>query len=161
MTIDCFQELAQLLHYQSIVLATVVEVIGSVPREVGAKMLMGSDGLLYGTIGGGAGEAKVIQQAQSVLATGQKQAVEIDLSGASHRETQGICGGWMRVWLERWNSDAIALLHILLNQLSSGQSVTLVTPFTAGHVPYLLQAQAEQPTNAFHRWGRSLWRTAR
>ncbi|MGG6294106.1 XdhC family protein [Leptolyngbya sp. AN02str] len=147
MTIDCFEQLAQLLPQHPVVLATVVEVTGSVPREVGAKMLIGADGLLYGTIGGGAGEAKVLQQGQALLATGQKCAVEIDLSGAPHRETQGICGGWMRVWLERWDSRAIALVQTLLQKLQTGQSATLVTPFTA-QSPYLLNSPAQSTTQS-------------
>ncbi len=43
-------------------------------------------------MGGGAGEAKVCQIAQEILTTGKKQWVTIDLSGATHKPTEGICG---------------------------------------------------------------------
>ncbi len=140
--LDCYR---QLLERMPAVLATVVQAKGSVPREVGAKMIIGADGKIFGTIGGGAGEAKVIQQASKVLQTGKKQWVEIDLTGAPQRETQGICGGTMRVWLERWQGDrAVSLIRQIVNQLESGQSVAIVTPFDSE--PYLSE---DCPDRAF------------
>lgn len=139
MSVFCYQKLAEVLPVESIVLATVIDTKGSVPREIGAKMLIGSDGKTFDTIGGGAGEAKVIQQAIAVLQTGEKQAVEIDLSGAPQRETQGICGGWMCVWLERWTSRDLPLVEVILDRLQSGQSLTLVTPFDQDRSPHLLE----------------------
>ncbi len=41
--------------------ATIVEVKGSVPREVGAKMIIHPYGKHIGTVGGGCGEAEVIR----------------------------------------------------------------------------------------------------
>lgn len=143
MPLDFYTQLQQQLQQGSIVLATVIHSKGSVPREVGAKMIVGADGHIVQTIGGGAGEAKVIRQAITLLETGEKQLVEIDLTGdladASQRETQGICGGWMQVWLERWSGEtSIALVQQILDRLQSGQSVTLVTPFQSSQFPYLL-----------------------
>jgi xanthine dehydrogenase accessory factor len=133
-----YQQFAKWLKQEPVILATVVQVKGSAPREVGAKMAIRSDGGILGTIGGGAGEAKVIQQALQTLATGNKQWVEIDLSGAAQRETQGVCGGTMRVWLERWQgSRAIALTEQILELLKAGKSGTLTTPFTQEQPPYL------------------------
>ncbi len=135
--LEFYQQMAQALQQSSAVLATVVSVTGSVPREVGAKMLVCRDRTI-GTIGGGAGEAKVIRQALEVLATGEKQFVEIDLSGASQRETQGVCGGAMQVWLERWSGgEAVELVKQIIEILSSGGCGTLVTPFSEDSQPYL------------------------
>ena len=135
---DVYHQLAEVLRQDAAVLATVIEVKGSAPREVGAKMLVYAIDRAWGTIGGGAGEAKVIQQARIVLETGEKQSVEIDLSGFADRETQGICGGWMRVWVERWTGEAaIERVNQILDRLTAGQEVTLVTPFAADQSPYL------------------------
>ncbi|PIG94012.1 XdhC/CoxI family protein [Gloeocapsopsis sp. IPPAS B-1203] len=135
--LEFYQQMAQALQQGAAVLATVVNVTGSVPREVGAKMLVCRDGTI-GTIGGGAGEAKVIYQALQVLATGEKQFVEIDLSGASQRETQGVCGGTMQVWLERWSgNEAIELIEQIIEILSSCEYGALVTPFLEDSQPYL------------------------
>jgi xanthine dehydrogenase accessory factor len=133
------------------VLATVVNAQGSVPREVGAKLVVDAHGQAFGTIGGGAGEAKVLRQAQAVLQTGQKQLVEIDLSGAPQRQTQGICGGHMRVWLERWQGEAAkSLAEGIVEALNEGRSLTLITPFVAEQSPYLAEAPVQlDPTTAF------------
>lgn len=139
--LDCFQQLAQALTQGSAVLATVIQVKGSVPREVGAKMIVCASGQVLNTIGGGAGEAKVIRQAMQVLQTGEKQRVEIDLTGVPQRATEGICGGQMQVWLERWQgATAVTLVAEILATLQQGQPVTLVTPFATDQSPYLIRS---------------------
>ncbi|MBD2424393.1 XdhC/CoxI family protein [Phormidium sp. FACHB-1136] len=142
--ITCFQQLAQALTYGPAVLATVVSVRGSVPREVGARLVVDAQGQAFNTIGGGAGEAKVLAQAQVVLQTGEPQRVDIDLTGAPNRTTQGVCGGFMQVWLERWQGEeALALATTLVQRLQAGQAVTLVTPLDGNAAPYL----SETPVN--------------
>jgi len=142
--LEFYQQLAQAMVKSPVVLATVTHIKGSVPREVGAKMFVCRDGCIGGTIGGGAGEAKVITQALKVLETGEKQFVEIDLSGAQTRDTQGVCGGRMQVWLERWaGKKAIALVHQILDILNSGQAGVLVTPFDAARFPYVRLSHSE------------------
>jgi len=146
MASDCeiYHQLAIALERGAVVVATVIAVQGSVPREVGAKLLLDSDGRQFDTIGGGAGEAKVLQVAQTVLQTGEKQRVTVDLSGLPERETQGICGGQMQVWVERWQGQAaIALAHEIWTRLQAGQSFFWVTPLTATRSPWLSR---EQPT---------------
>ena len=49
------------------VMATVVEAKGSVPREAGAKMLVFLDGGTFGTVGGGAIEKRVIDEARKMM----------------------------------------------------------------------------------------------
>ncbi|NJL48226.1 MAG: XdhC family protein [Leptolyngbyaceae cyanobacterium SM2_5_2] len=147
----CFQQLAQALSYGPAVLATVTATRGSVPREVGARLVVDAKGQAFHTIGGGAGEAKVLHQAQAVLHTGEKQFVDIDLSGAPQRQTQGVCGGHMRVWLERWQGEAArALVQSILQRLQAGQAVTLVTPFDRAAEPYLAEDTVQiDPATAY------------
>jgi xanthine dehydrogenase accessory factor len=141
MSLDFYRQFAEALCQGAVGVATVIETKGSVPREVGAKMLVyaiDQPTQIWGTIGGGAGEAKVIRQARTVLQTGEKQSLDIDLSGSADRETQGICGGWMRVWLERWTGEAaIALVQQILDRLEAGRSAILITPFATDQFPYL------------------------
>jgi xanthine dehydrogenase accessory factor len=134
-----YRHLAQVLPDSAVVIATVMQTRGSVPREVGAKMLIVAEGEIVGTIGGGAGEAKVIRQAQIVLQTGQKQRVEVDLTGSPQqlRNTQGICGGTMQIWLERWDAESLPLVEQIISGLQAGQTLTLVTPFAVGQTPFL------------------------
>lgn len=141
--IDFYRQFARILAREPAVLATVIDIKGSVPREIGAKMIV-ANGQTVGTIGGGAGEAKIIRCAIEVLKSGKKQAVEIDLTGATGRVVEGVCGGKMRVWLERWQ-DA-NLIETILTQLQAGRSLQLVTPFNQARSPYL---SAEASTEAF------------
>ncbi len=125
-----YDELLVALHRGAVVVATVINSRGSVPREVGAKMLITASGCVD-TIGGGAGEAKAIATAREVLTTGVKTLIEIDLTGTTNpnRATEGICGGWMEVLLERWQGEqAIALVTEIISNLRSGKEITLVTP---------------------------------
>lgn len=108
------------------------------PREVGAKLMLCADGQIVGTIGGGAGEAKVLRQAEIGLTTGAKQQVAIDLSGSPQREIQGICGGQMQVWVEPWQGEeAITLAQQIVQTLEQGQPIVLSTPLDQTQSPYL------------------------
>jgi len=49
------------------VLVTLIEVTGSTPQDVGAKMIVTSEGLAAGTIGGGRVEAKAIDEALAMF----------------------------------------------------------------------------------------------
>ncbi len=137
---EFYQQLAKNLKNSDVVLATVINTKGSTPREVGAKMFISADGKTLGTIGGGAGEAKVYQQALQLLKTGKKQFVEVDLSGVPQRETQGVCGGTMQILLELWSGfESLNLANQIIDALTSGNSATIITPFNTDEKPYLLQ----------------------
>jgi xanthine dehydrogenase accessory factor len=86
-------------------LATVVNVRGSTPREVGAKMIVRSDGQ-FGTIGGGCGEAEVFRKARLLLGEGTgARLAEVDLTGDFEQQEIGTCGGIMDVFIELWSPD--------------------------------------------------------
>ena len=93
---------AALAQGDAVALATVVAVRGSVPREVGAKMMVHPLGRHVGTIGGGCGEADVIRAALDVLQDGQSRTVAVDLTEPLAPDSVGICGGTMSVYVERW-----------------------------------------------------------
>ncbi len=85
-----------------IAIATIINVRGSVPREIGTKMIIHPLGQHYGTIGGGCGEADVIKAGLDVIDTGQPQIIEVDLTEDISMESLGVCGGIMDIYLERW-----------------------------------------------------------
>ncbi|HEY9681250.1 MAG TPA: XdhC family protein [Oculatellaceae cyanobacterium] len=63
-----FSKLNELLQSQCpFVMVTVVDTIGSVPQDVGSKMLVTEEGLFFGTVGGGKVEARAIAEAKSML----------------------------------------------------------------------------------------------
>ncbi|MFQ9052071.1 MAG: XdhC family protein [Oscillospiraceae bacterium] len=54
--------------HRDTVLVTLIADRGSAPRKAGAQMLVGAEGRLVGTIGGGAVEGRSIQLSQQLLA---------------------------------------------------------------------------------------------
>ncbi|NJL01025.1 MAG: XdhC family protein [Spirulinaceae cyanobacterium RM2_2_10] len=148
MTENFYPQLESALQLGPVVVAIIADSRGSVPREVGAMLAVAADGRCWGTIGGGAGEARVIAAAQQVLRSGEKQWVEIDLSGAPDRPTQGVCGGWLRVWLERWSGPAaIALVRDIQARLTAGHSAQLAFLLASDRRPQLLAADADAPAD--------------
>lgn len=80
-------------------LATIVATKGSTPRKVGARMLVAHHGLV-GTVGGGCGEAEVIEAAERVLASGVPERVRVDLTDDLLSWSPAVCGGLMDVFVE-------------------------------------------------------------
>lgn len=93
---DIFERIVAARHQQQpFVLATVIDIKGSTPRDIGAKMLVFQDGHTEGTIGGGAIEKKVVDACPEVLESNKAQVIHYDLD-----ELQMQCGGNMSVFLE-------------------------------------------------------------
>lgn len=117
----------------TVVLATVIRVRGSVPREVGAKMIVHPQGHHAGTVGGGCGEAAVMRAALDVLATGSPAIISVDLTGEIAMESPAICGGVMDVFVERLPAPHFALddLQPLLEAAQERQQIVLATVVAA------------------------------
>jgi xanthine dehydrogenase accessory factor len=81
------------------VLVTVANVVGSVPREVGAKMIVLEDGSIFGTIGGGGLEKNAIASAQKFLLEGGQHVMRQALTP----EHGHACGGTVEVLFEVQN----------------------------------------------------------
>ncbi|MBE7552904.1 MAG: XdhC family protein [Anaerolineales bacterium] len=98
-----YQRLNQLTAETPVAVATIIRVRGSVPRELGTKMIIHPLGQHYGTIGGGCGEADVIRAGLDVIETGRPRLVEVDLTEDISMQSLGVCGGIMDVYVERWS----------------------------------------------------------
>jgi len=81
-------------------LATVVATRGSTPRGVGARLLVDPERGLTGTVGGGCGEAEVIEVARRVLQTGKPERTTVDLTEDFLSWSPAVCGGTMDVFVE-------------------------------------------------------------
>lgn len=91
-----------------VAVATITDVKGSVPREVGAKMIVHPYGQHVGTIGGGCGEADVIRIGLDVIQDGTPRNVTVDLTEEVSMNSLGVCGGVMNVYIERWSQPPSA-----------------------------------------------------
>lgn len=83
-----------------VALATVVRTWGHSPRAPGAKMLVWRDGRIWGSIGGGCGEAEVRRAALDSLDEGRPQLYQVDLLDHPEELDGSICGGRYLVLIE-------------------------------------------------------------
>jgi xanthine/CO dehydrogenase XdhC/CoxF family maturation factor len=84
-----------------VALATVLRTKGSVPRHAGSRMIIDPERGLVGTIGGGCGEADVIEAAREVVRTGESRLIRVELMDAIDSWSPAVCGGVMEVLVER------------------------------------------------------------
>ncbi|MGM0381862.1 MAG: XdhC family protein [bacterium] len=83
-------------------LVTVIDTAASSPRNTGAKMIVYEDGEIEGTIGGGALEANVMEEAVEALEEGQSRKLEYTLEP----EDLGMyCGGAVELFIDVYTRD--------------------------------------------------------
>lgn len=80
-------------------LCIITETTGSTPRKAGSKMIVTEGGELFGTIGGGSIEHRVIREAMEVC----KQTQPLKLRFELEDDLQMQCGGNMEIYLEPVN----------------------------------------------------------
>jgi xanthine dehydrogenase accessory factor len=98
---DLFDGLESYLNQgKNAAVATVVSKTGAAPREVGAKMLIGSDGRFLGTIGGGCVDAEASLQARMVMQEGVPMLLRYSMNGNVAEEEGMICGGTVEILVE-------------------------------------------------------------
>jgi xanthine dehydrogenase accessory factor len=83
-----------------VVVASVIEADGSVPRGVSTKMIIPETGPSIGTIGGGCVEKYVVREARFVFEDGQTRVKTFNLGDESWSGLGMACGGTVKVALE-------------------------------------------------------------
>ena len=84
---------------QPIALATIVDTKGSTPRKAGAAMVVERTGRIWGSVGGGCGEAAVRQHALQAMDEGRSLLCKVDMLGGGAADEGMICGGIMEVFV--------------------------------------------------------------
>jgi xanthine dehydrogenase accessory factor len=133
------QLIDDLQQSETVAMATIVKRKGSVPREVGAKMLVHRGGAISGTVGGGCGEAEVWRGALNVIDTGRPATVQVALTDEIALESQGVCGGTFDVFIQPWRSapspdqpSMQKLAQSILDALAGEHASALLTVIAAG-----------------------------
>jgi xanthine dehydrogenase accessory factor len=137
---ELFQEIiSDLESGETVAMATIVKRKGSVPREVGAKMLVHRGGKISGTVGGGCGEAEVWRSALNVIDTRRPSIVQVDLTEEIAMESQGVCGGIFDVFVQPWHNKLFPgqpgmqdFAQAINDALEGEQAVVLATIIAAG-----------------------------
>jgi xanthine dehydrogenase accessory factor len=83
-----------------IVLARVVDLEGSGPRDPGAAMAVSDEGEIIGSVSGGCVEGAVVTEAMEVLASGERRLVTFGYSDDDAFAVGLTCGGTVHLFLE-------------------------------------------------------------
>ena len=111
-----------------VLLVSILSSDGSSPRGRGAMMLCDSDGLLCGSVGGGALEARCLELAAADLAEGASCVREFTLGSASAELPQMLCGGKVTLAFTCLSEDPArwtAQLEQACKALEAGQDAQL------------------------------------
>jgi xanthine dehydrogenase accessory factor len=101
MSLEFYDEVTRRLRAgRRLALATVIARQGSTPRRVGARMIVDATGAVAFTIGGGAFEALVIEDAREALRRGLGFEKEYRFTESGEHATGMVCGGSVRVLIE-------------------------------------------------------------
>src|SRR5712692_7267051 len=83
-----------------VAVATVVSVLGSAPRGVGAKLIVSDQGEFAGSVSGGCVENAVVETALEVLESGRPRLVKYGVTDEDAWEVGLACGGTIEVFVE-------------------------------------------------------------
>ncbi|MEI6309651.1 MAG: XdhC/CoxI family protein [bacterium] len=98
---DIFQEIARLRQAgEEAALAIIVNTTASTPGRVNFKMLVYPDGRILGTVGGGLGEAKVIEAARQSLKDKRNRFLHLKMTEEAMDGIGVLCGGEADVYIE-------------------------------------------------------------
>ena len=125
---------------KDLVMVSVIANSGSTPRGAGARMLVSKQGLISGTIGGGAVEYQCIQRAYDMLGshTPIQQTVSLNLN--ENTQLDMACGGQINVnfiLISGDNKNMISLCDEAIKYQADGTPFWLVTPLFDEAVPML------------------------
>jgi xanthine dehydrogenase accessory factor len=99
--IDFHRQLLQLLESgRRVAVATIVEARGSTPQREGGRIIVAEDGATWFTIGGGAFEALVIDDAKGCLREGRSDLRNYSLHDSGDEALGMACGGNALVFIE-------------------------------------------------------------
>ena len=127
--IEFYQHLVNWLDEKSsVVMATVISRSGSGPREPGAAMIIDSDAKTVGTVGGGALEAQVMKDAESVFNTTRPLYKTYRLTNQQASDIGMLCGGTVEILIDYLSDTAHGnLFKDILQKLEMGQHIELIS----------------------------------
>lgn len=127
---EIFQHAVSILEAgRAIALVTVAGTTGSTPGKCGYKMLVGAEGRIAGTVGGGLLESEMVREAQGLLGQPHTRVFRFDLNGTAE-DTKGICGGTVEFLIETFDAQALALFRDLAvaDRYHSAVLVSIISP---------------------------------
>lgn len=158
--------------------ATLVETMGSAPLEPGAMMLVDADAAVEGSVTGGCVEGALVEEAMQVLGGAPPRTRTYGISDDDAAGVGLMCGGTVRVFVERLAPEAVepldqvfaaalegtpAAVATLLDGEAAGRRMTLVGDRLRGElgvtdlldrtVAREMRGMLEQGVTALRRYG--------
>ncbi len=134
-----FASLAQ--SGEPFVTITVIDVIGSAPREVGARMLVTESGE-FESIGGGNLEYTAIRRAREILRRTVNSQRETEMFGLGIEMSQ-CCGGAVRLLFEKLSFEEITKCAHEFNSQNNRTIKFLVSPLDGECSPFVLNNKSD------------------
>jgi xanthine dehydrogenase accessory factor len=109
-------------------MATLVRTSGTTPRKEGAKMFVGEDGAIFGSVTiGGCVDARVLEHSSEVLRASASQLLTMQLGDEDAWEIGLSCGGSVDVFIEPLTDSVIRAYETARQEWEAGRGVALVT----------------------------------
>jgi len=135
---------------QRVAMATLVATRGTSPKREGAKMFVGQEGRILGSVTiGGCVDARVIAESEQVLAFFQPQLLRVNLDDEDAWEIGFSCAGNLDVLIEPLSlvdprSSLLDLYRAVRDSVSQGKYAVLVTPLKDPHSKLLIFENGQQ-----------------
>ena len=119
----------------ALVLVTVTASSGATPRGTGARMLVGQEGRICGTIGGGAVEYRCEQLSLQTLQTKVSAQQDFSLTRDDVQNLGMICGGEVNVffhYIPNGDTATLSLVQEALRLIEAGEALWLISNISCG-----------------------------
>ncbi|HET8782407.1 MAG TPA: XdhC/CoxI family protein [Pyrinomonadaceae bacterium] len=136
---ELFTDLEKLAKVEKrVAMATLVGTRGTSPKKEGAKMWVGEEGRILGSVTiGGCVDARVIADAETALATSQPRLLQVDLGDEDAWEMGLSCAGSLDVLIEPFDLETadntlVKTYRAVRAAIEQGKTVAIVTPLKGG-----------------------------
>ena len=130
---ELFEDIEKLATVEKrVAMATLVATRGTSPKREGAKMWVGEEGRILGSVTiGGCVDARVIAESEKALSSSQPRLLEMKLGDEDAWEIGFSCAGELDVLIEPvdlTNGNVIDIYRTVRASVDQGQCAVLVTP---------------------------------
>lgn len=131
---ELFEDIEKLAHAEKrIAMATLVATRGTSPKREGAKMWVGEEGRILGSVTiGGCVDARVIAESEQALSSSQSRLVEMKLGNEDAWEIGFSCAGDLDVLIEPVDltrrNNVLELYRVVRAAVDQGKRAVIATP---------------------------------
>jgi xanthine dehydrogenase accessory factor len=155
---DIYTEIVNALEdKEQLALATIINRVGSAPREAGAKYLVKKDGTAVGSVGGGCVEADVWQEARKTMETEDGKVLHFNLTSEQLAEGGLICGGNIDIFLEPLKEGSLNIYREVLRVRHQGGAGILATVISVDGVFPKMEGVKEFIKSSGEKTGSLFW----